>query len=188
MSSIELTADDNHILLDIAKQSIANGLKHNSPLKINPGNYPDHLQVNRATFVTLLLNQQLRGCIGTLTAYQPLVMDVAEHAFAAAFNDPRFPSVSQDEARQLDIHISILTPAEAIDFNSEDELISKLQPGIDGLILESGTHKGTFLPSVWESLPEPEDFLAHLKLKAGLTKNFWDKNIKVSRYKTISIS
>ncbi|MDH5767059.1 MAG: AmmeMemoRadiSam system protein A [Gammaproteobacteria bacterium] len=187
MSSIELKADDKLILLDIAKQSIANGLKHDSPLKINPGDYPDHLQINRATFVTLFLNQQLRGCIGTLTAYQSLVMDVANHAFAAAFNDPRFPPVTPDEARQLDIHISILTPAETIDFHSEKELINMLQPGVDGLILESGTHKGTFLPSVWETLPDPEDFLTHLKLKAGLSKNFWDKNIKISRYRTISI-
>ena len=187
MPSIELTKQDKHQLLDIARQSIADGLNNHQPLKLDKNDYPQHLQQNAATFVTLNINHQLRGCIGTLTAYQPLVNDVAEHAFAAAFQDPRFPPVSQQEESLLEIHISILTPAEPVEFLSEEDLINKIQPGIDGLILQCGTHKGTFLPSVWESLPEPKEFIEHLKLKAGLPRNFWDKNIKVSRYKTISI-
>ena len=187
MLSIELTKQDKQQLLDIARASIATGLKSKQPLKPNIDNYPPHLQQNAATFVTLNINHQLRGCIGTLTAYQPLVKDVAEHAFAAAFQDPRFPPLSQQEENLLDIHISILTPAEPVEFFSEDDLINKIEPGIDGLILESGTHKGTFLPSVWESLPGAKEFIEQLKLKAGLPKNYWNKNIKISRYKTISI-
>lgn len=187
MSSIKLSPRDNELLLQIAQGSISSGLTNNQPLKINLDDYPKHLQQQAATFVTLNINHQLRGCIGTLTAYQPLVKDVSEHAFAAAFRDPRFPPLSKQEASSLEIHISILTPAEPIIFSSEEDLINKIEPGIDGLILESGEHKGTFLPSVWESLPQPEEFLEHLKLKAGLAKNFWSDNIKVSRYKTISI-
>ena len=187
MSSIELTDHDRETLLDIAKQSITSGLKTNHPLMIDINNYPQHLQQNAATFVTLNINHQLRGCIGTLTAYQPLVKDVSDHAFAAAFQDSRFPPVTQQEEPLLDIHISILTPAESLDFTSEEDLLNRIQPGIDGLILEYDTHKGTFLPSVWESLTEPKEFIEHLKLKAGLSKSFWDKNIKISRYKTISI-
>lgn len=187
MSLTDLSPQDKSHLLDIARQSIAYGISHHQPLKINTNDYPVYLQEQAATFVTLNINHQLRGCIGTLTAYQPLVNDIADHAFAAAFQDPRFPPVTKNEEPLLDIHISILTPAKPITFLSEDDLISQLKPGVDGLILESGLHKGTFLPSVWESLPEPEDFLQHLKLKAGLDKKFWDKNIKISRYTTVSI-
>ena len=187
MPSIELTQQEKQLLLDIARESIAAGLKNHRPLKLNKDDYPQHLQQDAATFITLNINHQLRGCIGTLTAYQPLVNDIAEHAFAAAFQDSRFPPVSQQEESLLEIHISILTPAEPVEFLSEEDLINKIQPGIDGLILEHGAHKGTFLPSVWESLPEPEKFIEHLKLKAGLPKKFWDKNIKIKRYKTISI-
>ena len=122
-----------------------------------------------------------------MQAYQPLIKDVAEHAYAAAFNDPRFSSVTAAEAPQLELHISILTPSEAIDFSSESDLLSQIQPGIDGLILESGYHRGTFLPAVWESLPEPEQFLRHLKQKAGLPASYWSDDIKVSRYRTIAI-
>ena len=187
MSSIELTANDKLLLLNLARESIMSGLKTRQVPAISLKDYPVHLQQPGATFVTIDLNHQLRGCIGTLTAYQPLIRDVVEHAFAAAFLDPRFPPVTTEEAPLLEIHISILTPAEPIEFSSEQDLISKIQPGIDGLILESGNHKGTFLPSVWESLPDADNFIQHLKLKAGLPKDYWDKNIKVSRYRTISI-
>ena len=187
MSLIELTDDDKVLLLDIARRSIQSGLETNQPLKINEQEYPSHLQQLAATFVTLNIHKQLRGCIGTLSAYQSLVKDVAEHAFAAAFQDPRFPPVSQHEADLLEIHISILTPAEPLNFTSEQDLVNKIQPGIDGLILESGIHKGTFLPSVWDSLPDRKQFIEHLKLKAGLPRDFWDSNIKISRYRTISI-
>ncbi|MDH5472161.1 MAG: AmmeMemoRadiSam system protein A [Gammaproteobacteria bacterium] len=184
----DITSKDKELLLNIARQSIELGIKTHTPLKVETKNYPPHLQQTCATFVTLNMHHKLRGCIGTLTAYQPLVNDVSEHAFAAAFHDPRFPPVSAEELPLLEIHISLLTPAEPMEFSSEEDLIAKIQPGIDGLILESGPQKGTFLPSVWESLPEPEQFIQHLKLKAGLSKNFWDKNIKISRYRTISIS
>jgi AmmeMemoRadiSam system protein A len=178
---------DKNTLLDVARQSIRHGLQNGTPLKPNPQDYSELLQQTAATFVTLKISERLRGCIGTLEAYQPLVSDVAEHAFAAAFKDPRFSPLGSSEEHQLDIHISMLTPAEPMVFSSQQDLIDQLIPGEDGLILQADHHRGTFLPSVWESLPEPEDFLQHLKLKAGLPGNFWSHDIKVSRYRAVSI-
>ncbi len=186
MSFTELSEHDKQLLHSLARASIAHGLSTGQPLKVTPGDYPEHLRTDGASFVTLNLNQQLRGCIGSLSAYQPLLQDIAQHAFDAAFRDPRFPAVSEAESAKLDIHISILTPAEPMQFSDEADLLEQIKPGEDGLILESGYHKGTFLPSVWEQLPQPRDFLAHLKLKAGLDKQYWSDDIKVSRYKTLS--
>ena len=144
--------------------------------------YPAELTEPRATFVTLEKNHQLRGCIGMLEAVRPLAEDIAENAFSAAFRDPRFPPLEAYELNDLEIHLSILTPAEPVSFSSEQDLLAQLQPGIDGLILEEGHRRGTFLPSVWESLPEPGQFLRHLKQKAGLPSDYWSKNIRIYRY------
>ena len=187
MPSTELGTTDKRALLAIARQSIAVGLTSHKPLKVNPSDYSEDLQQLRATFVTLHRQHQLRGCIGTLTAYQSLVEDVAEHAYAAAFKDSRFPPLEAGELEQLEIHISILTPAIPINFTSEQDLVRQLRPGVDGLILEYGFNKGTFLPSVWESLPEAGDFLRQLKRKAGLNQNFWSDDITICRYETLSI-
>lgn len=169
-------------LLDLAKSSIQHGLQTGRPLKINLEDYPEELTELRATFVTLEINHQLRGCIGMLEAVRPLTEDIAENAFSAAFKDPRFPPLEARELDKLDIHLSILTPAEPLSFSSEQDLLSKMQPGIDGLILEEGPRRGTFLPSVWESLPEPKQFLRHLKQKAGLPPDYWSKSIRIYRY------
>jgi AmmeMemoRadiSam system protein A len=119
-----------------------------------------------------------------LEAIRPLAHDIAENAYSAAFKDPRFPPLASHEFDDLEIHLSILTPASPILFSSEQNLLSQLQPGIDGLILEEGHRRGTFLPSVWESLPEPEQFLRHLKQKAGLLPNYWSPDIRMYRYRT----
>lgn len=169
-------------LLELAKNSIQHGLQTGRPIKINLDDYPKELTEPRATFVTLQINHQLRGCIGMLEAVRPLAEDIAENAFSAAFKDPRFPPLSADELDELDIHLSILTPAKPVLFSSEQDLINQLQPGVDGLILEEGHRRGTFLPSVWDSLPKPEQFLRHLKQKAGLAPDYWSKNIKIYRY------
>lgn len=187
MSFTELSVDEKQTLVDIARQSIHHGLKHHCPLPVKYEEFSQQLQHKGASFITLHIHQKLRGCIGTLEAYQPLIKDVADHAYAAAFNDNRFPPLTESEAPDLDIHISILTPATPISFHSEPDLVGQLQPGIDGLILEAEHKKGTFLPSVWESLTDPQDFLNHLKIKAGLPGHFWSDEIKVSRYQTITI-
>lgn len=179
--------EEEHILLrKIALEAIKYGLEHENHLPVDTSRYPRSLQKLGASFVTLNKHDQLRGCIGCLEAHQPLVNDVAYNAYAAAFNDPRFPSLTEDELDQLEIHISILTPAVPMEFESEQDLLEQIQPGIDGLVLEDGMHRGTFLPAVWESLPDKIDFLRHLKQKAGLPPDYWSDTIRVSRYTTES--
>jgi len=173
---------DRATLLDIARLSITYGLQHGREMHVTPGDYSPALQELRASFVTLTIRSELRGCIGTLEAYQPLVEDVAHNAYSAAFHDPRFPRLTSAENENLQYHISILSAAETIHFKSEQELLSKLQPGVDGLVLQEGRHRGTFLPQVWKSLPQPEQFLRQLKLKAGLPEDYWSKTIMIERY------
>jgi len=187
MSFTNLTDDEKKSLLETARKSIEYGLLHQRALPVALNEFSEALQTHGASFITLNLNKQLRGCIGTLEAHQPLITDVAEHAFDAAFKDPRFPPLTKKESDQLEIHISILTPSEEINFTSEKDLLTQLQPGVDGLILQADYHKATFLPSVWEQLTTPEDFLNHLKLKAGLGMHDWPKGIQFSRYKTVSL-
>jgi len=184
MYSPERTLGDRQrrILLQTARESIANGLRVGTPLPVDPAEFDPELQEKRATFVTLNKKGELRGCIGHLEAIQPLIRDVAENAFNAAFNDPRFPPVDAGELDELEIHISILSPPEPIRFSSEADLLRQIRPQIDGLILEDGVYRGTFLPSVWEQLPQPEQFLAHLKMKAGLPPNYWSDTMRLYRY------
>ncbi len=171
-----------HQLLKLAAASIKYGLQHGSPIPVDPSEYPSPLQQPRASFVTLMIKQQLRGCIGSLEAYRPLVEDVVENAFAAAFRDPRFHPLQTQEYERLHYHISILTPPSPMQFQSEADLLAQLRPGIDGLILADLGRRGTFLPSVWESLPEPADFLRHLKLKAGFSPTYWSPSLTIQRY------
>lgn len=173
---------DAEILLELAGQSIKQGLHAGQALKINLDNFPDSLCQPGASFVTLTLNGQLRGCIGHLEPIQLLLEDVIGNAAAAAFNDPRFAPLSAKEFERLEISLSILSTPEPLFFTSEEDLLKKIRPGIDGLILVEGGQRGTFLPSVWESLPNAEDFLHQLKRKAGLSKGYWSDSLQVSRY------
>ncbi|MCW9025009.1 MAG: AmmeMemoRadiSam system protein A [Gammaproteobacteria bacterium] len=177
-----LNDNDKNTLLDLAAASIKQGLETGSPLKPDSQDYSPDLQAQRACFVTLHIKSELRGCIGSLEAWRSLVEDVAENAYAAAFRDPRFPALSENEFDQLEYHISILTPSEPVAFDSQADLLEKIHPGIDGLVLEEQGRRGTFLPSVWESLPTTEQFLSHLKLKAGLPADYWSDTIKIFRY------
>jgi len=189
MSSTEggqttLSDSDRRLLLDLARSSIRYGLTHGRPKPVDPADYPPPLREPRAAFVTLNRNGQLRGCIGHLEASQALARDVADNAYAAAFRDPRFPPLTEAEYGDLEVHISVLSPPEPLPIVSEADLLQQMRPGVDGLILEEGYHRGTFLPAVWESLPAPEQFLAHLKLKAGLSPAYWSEGIRVARYTT----
>jgi uncharacterized protein len=183
-----LSLEGRQTLLQIARESISQGLTQGTPLSVIAGNYPAELQAVRACFITLNQRGSLRGCIGHLEASLPLIEDVAENAYSAAFRDPRFPPLAQHELMDLEIHISVLTPSQPISFTSEADLIGQLRPFVDGLILTDGLHRGTFLPSVWEQLPEPALFLRHLKLKAGLTEDYWSDHIQVYRYETESFA
>lgn len=186
MSVIELSEADKQICHKLALASIQYGLKTGMAIPVKLSEFPESVHIHAATFVTLEKEGMLRGCIGTLEAYQPLIKDIAEHAYAAAFRDPRFPAVTQQDVDRLSIKISVLTDPRPVEYSNQQDLLSKIQAGIDGLILEYGHHKGTFLPSVWEQVSDKEEFLNHLKLKAGLPIDWWDNDAKISRYETIN--
>ncbi len=181
---MSLNKAEKNQLLAIARDSIQHGIDSNEPLIVNLQDYSAALNEKGASFVTLELNHQLRGCIGMLDAIRPLAQDVAENAFAAAFRDRRFAPVNGQEVNQLAVHISILTPATPIQFSSEIDLLKQLRPQVDGLILVEGARRATFLPSVWDSLPEPTEFLYQLKRKAGLPSNYWSESLQFFRYHT----
>jgi len=171
-------------LRSLARSSIEQGLESGEAPPIRLHDYPGALQQRRASFVTLKLDGRLRGCIGALEATRPLVEDVAMHAFAAAFRDPRFPAVTRQELDALELHIAIIAAPEPLAAGSEAELLEQLRPRVDGLILEEGERRATFLPSVWDSLPDPADFLAGLRDKAGLAPDYWSESLRVQRYTT----
>ncbi len=171
--------DKGNVLLTLARSAIAGRL--GMAAAFTP---PDTAWLNepRASFVTLHKNGALRGCIGSLAAHRPLGEDVAANAVAAAFHDPRFAPLAADEFAAIDIEVSVLSVPEKISFSDENELLCLLRPHIDGLILSYGNQRGTFLPQVWQQLPQPTQFLAHLKQKAGLSPDFWHPDIEISRY------
>lgn len=177
--------DHQNLLLKLARESICQTLEPKASgfdsLFQDLENIPEFKE-ERATFVTLTINGALRGCIGMLEACRPLIEDVAENAKSAAFHDPRFPPLSRKEFEKIDIHISVLSPPEEITFSSEADLLECMRPGIDGLILQEGGRRGTFLPCVWEELPGKEEFLMHLKMKAGLPAGYWSDSLRVFRY------
>lgn len=168
-------------LLELAGSAIEKALG-GGRFVVHATDYPEPLRAARASFVTLHVDARLRGCIGTLEARRALVEDVAHNARAAAFEDPRFPPLARVEFERLEIHISILSPAEPLHFGSEDELLRQLRPRVDGLILEESFRRGTFLPSVWEQLPEPREFVRQLKRKAGLPTDHWSHSLRAWRY------
>jgi hypothetical protein len=143
---------------------------------------PAWLQEPGASFVTLTQAGALRGCIGSLEAHRSLLADVRANAVAAALRDPRFPPLRAEELPQTRIEVSLLSAAEDMEIASEADAIARLRPGVDGVVLQFGRARGTFLPQVWESLPRPEDFLAQLKRKAGLPPDFWHDDIRLARY------
>ena len=165
-------------LLKLARAEIGQHLGHALP--VPPSS--DWLQQPGASFVTLTKMGDLRGCIGSLEPHRPLGEDVRANALAAAFRDPRFMPLAREEFNDIRIEVSLLSASESLTVGSEDEALSVLRPGIDGLIFEYAQHRSTFLPQVWEQLPEPLEFLAHLKRKAGLPQDFWAADVRLSRY------
>jgi len=137
-----------------------------------------------ATFTTLRLDEKLRGCCGMLEAAHPLAIDVARSAFQAAFRDLRFQPLARDEFGRVRLEVSVLSPLEVIPVANEADLLDRLAPGTDGLVIVEGARRATFLPKVWESLPEPRQFLAALKTKCGLPDDYWSERLEFFRYRT----
>ncbi len=169
------------LMLSTARSAIEKRLKGSGPLEL-PTDLPPALLAPGAAFVTLKRQGNLRGCVGSTTAWRPLVADIAENALRAAFEDPRFPPLGPEEWDDTDVSISVLTPPEFIAVADEADLLAKLRPHIDGLIIEDGQYRALFLPAVWEMLPEPRDFLAQLKRKAGLAPTHWSPGLRAYRF------
>ena len=171
-------------LLQVAREAVLRPFENNESFNIDLSKYPPELSQERASFVTLNINQRLRGCIGTLVANRPLIADVAHNARAAAFKDPRFKPLTFDEFQNVDFHISVLSVPEILLLSSREELIAKLRPGIDGLIIEYKGKRATYLPSVWSQLSDAETFVSELRRKAGLEASGWHPDTIVHRYTT----
>lgn len=185
-----MATDPGHqdLLLPLARRSIAEGLGRGSvaPVPaITP--LPPGLLEPAATFVTLKRLGRLRGCRGLLEPVRPLAWDVWHNAWASAFDDPRFPPLSASELDDLEIGISILSALERIRADTEAALLESLEPGRHGLVLGLGPRRATFLPQVWQSLPEAARFLGELKAKAGLPRDFWSPEMEAWRYTTRSV-
>lgn len=171
----KLSETDKVLLLRIARAAITSAVNNHPLEKLDLKTFSSELRANGASFVTLMKLGKLRGCIGTLEAYQPLVLDVQEHAVAAAQDDYRFPPVSFNEIEYLKVEISYLTPLHKIEYNGSSELISKLRPGIDGVLIRDGSRRATFLPQVWGQITDGEEFLSHLCIKMGAQPELWQK-------------
>ena len=175
MTDRTLNKAEQEILLKIAREGLEKSATENQLPDINLELLPPPLQEDGASFVTLTVQERLRGCIGTLQAYQPLAVDVQEHAEAAALQDPRFPNVTPDELPGIAIEVSVLSPRMPLAYNGPQDLLAKIRPGIDGLVLQDGFRKATFLPQVWEKIPDPAMFLSQLCLKMGAPADLWRK-------------
>jgi AmmeMemoRadiSam system protein B/AmmeMemoRadiSam system protein A len=175
-------------LLRLGAASIEHGLAHGRPLPVEAQEHAPELREPGACFVTLKKEGRLRGCIGSLQAHRPLVVDVADNGFRAAFRDPRFPGLAADERAGLDLSLSVLSPSSPMTFAGEDDLLAQLRPGTDGLIIADSGRRALFLPSVWEQIREPAAFLKHLKLKAGLAADHWSKGFQAFRFVTQEIA
>lgn len=170
--------DAGRVLLPIAREAIASelGLRHAA------GEDPPWLRQQGACFITLMRDDKLRGCIGTLRPHRPLSEDVKANAVGAAFRDPRFTPLTVEEFAAISVEISVLSALEPMTFGDETDALRQLRAGTDGIVFQYGHHTSTFLPQVWEQFGEPAEFLAHLKYKAGLPPDFWDKDVRLSRY------
>lgn len=185
-----LTDEVKKFMLKTARRAIENYLETGEQIAVDPAEVPSaELTEDGACFVTLHYNDHLRGCIGSLEAHRPLIMDVAENAVASAFGDSRFPMVTKAEFPEIRISISVLTKPEPLPVKGPEELLEKLVPERHGLILEKGIHRATFLPAVWKEIPKKEEFLQHLSLKAGLFQDGWkDPDVTFKVYEAIEFS
>ena len=174
--------EQGQVLLALARAAITQALSARAhPTRADDAVAP-WLQEHGASFVTLTQHGELRGCIGTLQAHRPLRHDVQANAVAAALRDPRFAPLTERELALTDVEVSLLSPMQALDCNNEADALVLLRPGVDGVVLQYGAQRSTFLPQVWEQLPAADDFLTQLKRKAGLPASFWHADVRLLRY------
>ncbi len=185
---VNLNEDEQAQLLDIARRSIQTGLETDRALQLEISQLSENLGFKSAVFITLTRFGDLRGCIGSLHAVDPLAQAVANSAFNAAFRDRRFDPLPATEINEARIEISVLSEMKPIQVDSRQALLDDLQPGVDGLLIEDHDHRSTFLPKVWEKISSPSEFLEHLLQKAGLPPGHWSSTIRCHRYNTVSFS
>ena len=180
----KLTLDEQNILLRLAREAMERGVKGESLYPLDLSSLPMPLREEGSSFVTITSQGQLRGCIGALEAHQPLAEDVRQHAVAAALKDPRFPAVKEDELSGIQIEVSRLTHPVPLEYKDANDLLSKIRPHVDGVIpCDDSYHRVTFLPQVWEKLPNPTDFLNNLCYKMGMEPDLWRrKHLEVLTY------
>lgn len=178
-----LTSEERGTLLHLAREAIEHGVRRKKLPRLDPALLTPTLREPGASFVTLTIGEGLRGCIGALDAYQSLAEDVREHARAAALEDPRFPPLSEDELSRIRIEVSRLTTPRLLEYSSADDLLKKLHPHVDGVILKDGRRRATYLPQVWEKIPVPAEFLDSLCEKMGARARLWrDTKLQVYIY------
>jgi AmmeMemoRadiSam system protein A len=178
-----LSEDEGKYLLGVARETIKNRLDNIEEPYINGKEIPEKFQERLGTFVTVTIEDNLRGCIGHIIPRESLIEGIKENAINAAFKDPRFHPLTKEEFERIEIEISILTSPQELSYTGAEDLLQKLRPGIDGVIIKKGFYEATFLPQVWEQLSEKEEFLSHLCLKAGLSPDSWKKEkLHVSTY------
>jgi AmmeMemoRadiSam system protein A len=178
-----LTLEEQKTLLRLAREAMEYGVKGQKLPPLDVSSLTPRLRENGASFVTLTVRGQLRGCIGALEPYQPLMEDVREHAVAAALEDPRFPAVSERELSRIQIEVSRLTRPVPMEYTDARDLLLKLRPHVDGVILRDGFRRATFLPQVWEKIPDPAEFLNNLCYKMGVNPDLWrTKHFEVLTY------
>ena len=175
-------------LVLLAAASIDHGLKHSQPIPVDLNKHAPELRQTGACFITLTRSGKLRGCIGSPEAHRPLVADISNNAFQAAFKDPRFPPLAPTERNELQLSISVLSSQSPLIFASEQEFIAQLRPNVDGLVIADGKRRALFLPSVWDQLPDPAIFVGRLKQKAGLAAHHWSDSFQAWRFVTESVS
>jgi AmmeMemoRadiSam system protein A len=173
-----MKSEQGRLLVQLARGAIHASLGRPLP----EGARPDWLSQPGATFVTLHRGGRLRGCIGSIEPRRPLGEDVCENAIAAATRDPRFDPLTPNELSDLEVEVALLSALEPFSVSGEEDALGQLRPGVDGLVLSFGARKGTFLPQMWEQLPEPREFVRYLKQKVGLPGDFWDEEIQLQRF------
>ena len=180
----KLSEEEGKSLLEAARKAIENQLYGRKKANDSDADFPAKFHERRGTFVTLTIHGNLRGCIGHIVPQESLIEGIRVNAINAAFRDPRFRPVSRKEWENVNIEVSILSEPKALSYTDSNDLLRKLRPGTDGLILKKGYCQATFLPQVWEQLPEKQDFLSHLCLKAGLDGDAWKEgDLEVSTYR-----
>lgn len=188
-SSIDsfLSKKEEEIILELAYAAVTYATKTGRVLPISLKDFSEPLQQPGACFVTIKANDKLRGCTGSIEAYRPLILDVTSNAHSSARHDRRFKPISFSELPNLSVAVSILSPRKQIFHKSEEDLLRRLRPAVDGLTIEIGPHRAVFLPVMWQQLPDPKEFLMHLKLKANLPPDFWSNEIETTVFEALLI-